>query len=321
VIRATQIRAVLGVARVGFLVLGCITASAQQHQRAVNSNIVRVSMRGIMYHFTDEIGANIRFLEGDLEPTTRGHIPVFDDDRSFVISIRSAEIAVTLDSLAKVMNQYVFAAADAPLKDISLEAQKDSIKIRGKLHSKGDVPFETQGTLEPTPSGEIRIRMQKVRAAHLPVKALMDLLGIKLENVVNTKKLQGIRTQGDDLILSPAIFPPPKIKGKITALRIESDSIVQVYGTGKPSGDNEPVENHMSYKGAQLKFGKLTMNDTDLVLIDMDPGDPFDFKLSRYKDQLVAGYSKTTPTFGLRVYMRDYNKLKSEPARAAVRDH
>jgi hypothetical protein len=52
------------------------------------------------------------------------------------------------------------------------------------------------------------------------------------------------------------------------------------------------------------------MDDTDLVLLDLDPRDPFDFYLAHYKDELVAGYTKTTPAFGLRVFMRDYNKLK-----------
>ena len=51
------------------------------------------------------------------------------------------------------------------------------------------------------------------------------------------------------------------------------------------------------------------MHDTDLVLIDLNSQDPFDFYLDRYKDQLVAGYTKTTPTFGLRSYFRDFSKL------------
>lgn len=41
----------------------------------------------------------------------------------------------------------------------------------------------------------------------------------------------------------------------------------------------------------------------------MDPQDPFDFYLDRYMQQLVAGYTRETPTFGLRVFMRDFNKL------------
>jgi hypothetical protein len=58
-----------------------------------------------------------------------------------------------------------------------------------------------------------------------------------------------------------------------------------------------------------MRFGKLTMHDADLVMIDMDPRDPFDFFLDHYQEQLVAGYTKSTPEYGLRVYTRDYNKL------------
>jgi hypothetical protein len=75
--------------------------------------------------------------------------------------------------------------------------------------------------------------------------------------------------------------------------------------------------NYMAYRGSDLRFGKLTMNQSDLVLIDMDPHDPFDFYLDHYKEQLVAGYSKTTPDFGLRVYARDYNKLQNHGTRRA----
>src|SRR3989440_10385008 len=72
--------------------------------------------------------------------------------------------------------------------------------------------------------------------------------------------------------------------------------------------------NYMAYRGNQLRFGKLTMSDTDMVLIDMDPKDPFDFYLDHYRDQLVAGYTKMTPEFGLRVFMRDFHKLHRAPS-------
>jgi hypothetical protein len=72
----------------------------------------------------------------------------------------------------------------------------------------------------------------------------------------------------------------------------------------------------MAYRGNQLRFNKLTMNDTDMIIIDMDPRDPFDFFLDRYIQQLAAGYSKTTMDYGLRVYMRDYNKLQHSANRA-----
>ena len=44
-------------------------------------------------------------------------------------------------------------------------------------------------------------------------------------------------------------------------------------------------------------------------MIDADPSNPFDFSPEHYKDQLVAGYSKTTASDGLLVYMPDYEKV------------
>ncbi|PYQ03033.1 MAG: hypothetical protein DMF82_14290, partial [Acidobacteria bacterium] len=49
--------------------------------------------------------------------------------------------------------------------------------------------------------------------------------------------------------------------------------------------------------------------------------DPFDFNLDRYNDQLVAGYSKNTPSRGLKTFMPDANDLAARTARRpAARD-
>ena len=52
-----------------------------------------------------------------------------------------------------------------------------------------------------------------------------------------------------------------------------------------------------------------SMKPADLQLIDSDPKDPFDFFPSKYQGQLVAGYSKNTPSGALRTYMPDYGDL------------
>jgi hypothetical protein len=44
-------------------------------------------------------------------------------------------------------------------------------------------------------------------------------------------------------------------------------------------------------------------------------GEELDFFLDHYREQLSAGYAKLTPDSGLRVYIKDYNKL--HPAKAS----
>ncbi|HZS54112.1 MAG TPA: hypothetical protein VFA65_06895 [Bryobacteraceae bacterium] len=288
------------------------TFAAGAHAFVTNSpkGIVKVQMHNVLYHFTEGIAVHIQILQGELVPANGNAIPVFDDKNSFTLRIAQAEIAITSASLANVLNSYVFAQRDAPIKNVSIHVENEELKVKGKLHSKGDISFELDGTVAVTGDGKIRIHPRTIKALHVPVKGLMDLFGIEVAGLIKGEKVPGVQAQGDDLILDPQrTLPPPHIEGKVAQVRLKGQEIVQIFGTPSEADIGAIHENYMQYRGNRLRFGKLTMDDTDLTLLDMNPQDPFDFYLDHYKEQLVAGYTKTTPSFGLRVYMRDYNKL------------
>jgi hypothetical protein len=298
-------------------------ATLQQEKSGTNdeSRAVQVQMHNVMYHFSDSIFVHLRSIAGALVPVRPGEMPVFDDKNSFKLQIVAGEVAMAPQSLANVLNENVFSAKDAPLKDLALRIEKGRLKIKGKLHKKGDIGFETEGELSPTPDGKIRLHAEKIRALHLPVKGLMDLFGLDMADLIKSGKVSGVTADKDDLILDPGeILPPPKISGRVTAIRLENNNIVQVFGDPqKHSWVRVSAQNYMFYHGNRLQFGKLVMNDTDMLLVDPDPRDPFDFSLDHYKEQLVAGYAKITPQFGLRVQLVDYNKLKKKSGLAPAK--
>jgi hypothetical protein len=286
-----------------------LAAAIGQNQSPASNRSVHAQMRNVMYHFTDSSAVHIVHLEGELVPTTESGIPVFDDPNSFTLNIHSAEMTMLLSDLANALNQYAFAAADAPIKALRISPRGSKLRLQGRLHSKGNIPFETIGSLSLTPDGEIRVHAEKVKAAHLSVKGLMDLLGETVSKMIDTRKVRGVRAEGDDLILTPAeLLPPPHVLGKLSSATLRGNEIVMRYGDASPEPQKMPG-NYMAYRGAQLRFGRLTMTDTDLILIDMNPEDPLDFYLEHYKEQLAAGYTKNTLNSGLRSYFRDYNKL------------
>jgi hypothetical protein len=100
----------------------------------------------------------------------------------------------------------------------------------------------------------------------------------------------------------------PRISGRLTQIRVEPDRIVEIFGTEPAHGPDRVARNYMYYRGGALRFGKLTMNDTDLRLVDEDPRDPFDFSPADYLKQLTAGYSKSLPSGGLRTFMPDLDE-------------
>jgi hypothetical protein len=293
-----------------------IVASQNSPPQNRPEGMVQAQIRNVTYHFSETIVVEIKSLDGELVPLGKNEFPIFDDKDSFNLRISTAEIAIDSSNLANVLNSYVFARPHSPLTGLSIIVEKGHLKVKGKLHDKGDLPFETEGILIPTADGRLRLHSEKIKAMHIPVKGLMDLFGIDLGGLIKEGKVPGVRAEEDDLILDlEQILPPPHIEGKVVSVRIEGEKIIQVFGgsDAKPA-KNTRAGNYMAYKNNRLRFNKLVMNDADLILIDMDPSDPLDFYLEHYKEQLSAGYTKTTLDSGLRVYIKDYNKLHTAKA-------
>jgi len=275
------------------------------------AHAVETVMKNVTYHYSDNLAVHIIRLQGNLVPVKPKGIVVFDDKNSFDLQLTSAEISISCNALAEVLNKNVFSSKDTPIKDVSIQSKDNRLYIKGKLPQKADIAFETAGTLSVDPDGRIRLRSGNVKAAHVPVKGLMDLLGIDIARLIDTHKIHGVTLEKDDVILDPEqIFPAPHIRGKVTSVRLQGNDIVQEFGKTQTAGlVVNQAGNYMAFRHGEMRFGKLTMHDADLIMIDMDSANPFDFYLDHYQDQLVAGYTKSTPEYGLRVYVRDYDKL------------
>ena len=157
---------------------------------------------------------------------------------------------------------------------------------------------------------------------NVPMKPFMKIFSIEMDDLLKVKPGHGIAVADNDLILDPSqLLPAPAIRGRLTAVRIENGSLVQVFGSGaaRPIASRPLSRNHIYWRGGQLSFGKLTMTDTDLELVDLDPRDPFDFSLRDWNAQLVAGYSKTLDNRGLKAYMPDYGEISSRRLAARKR--
>jgi hypothetical protein len=271
---------------------------------------VRTEMKGVDFRIDPELVLEVRHLRGALEPTHAGKPPWFDDPGSFTLRIDAGDIAMTPASLAALMNHYLFAGPGAPVKDVTVQFRDGHLIQTSTLNKKIPVRATLEGDVSATPDGDILFHPTKIEAGKLSVKKLLDLLGVELSGLIKSQESKGLRVEGDDLILDPEkLLPPPHIRGRVTAVRIEGDRMIQTFGGGAPGKPLSPsipkARNYMFMSGGTLSFGKLTMNGADLQIIDADPKDPFDFFLSQYAKQLVAGYSRTMPDKGLVVYMPD----------------
>lgn len=291
---------------------------------AASSSAPRVAthMRHVVFHLDSGIELRVDDLVGHLVSRTARPV-LFDDVRSYLVDIDSARVSMTPESLTNLMNNYVFAAPDAPFKNIKIGIEGSEMTQSGTLKKGVPVPFSIRAAVSATADGKIRVHPTSIKAAGFVSKRVLDFFGLELDNLVKMKNVSAVVADGDDLLLDPQqLLPPPQIRGRLTRVAIENGEIVQQFGAGSSKGIAPPdkrVANYMYYRGGTLRFGKLTMRDTDLLLVDSDPKDHFDFSPERYNDQLVAGYSKNTRAKGLIVYMPDLADLRrgSTPSASA----
>jgi hypothetical protein len=276
---------------------------------------VATRMRNVNLHIGRGIELRIDDLSGRMLSRVSGKPPVFDDLESYVLDIDAARVSMTAESLTNLMNNYVFAYPGAPFTHLKFAIENGELMQSGTLRKGIGIPFTMHATVSATKDGRIRLHPTAMKAAGVIPKRLLDFLGLTLDRMITLKPGSPITIDGDDLLLDPErLLPPPRIRGHLTNVAIDKGQLVECFGDVDPgrhglAPPDRRASNYLYFRGGTLRFGKLTMEDADLLLMDADPKGPFDFSPEKYNDQLVAGYSKNTPTHGLIVYMPTLNDV------------
>jgi hypothetical protein len=275
-----------------------------------------IEMRNVGLRVGEGVVLQVRTLEGEFVSRSSTSPPVFDDPQSYIVRIRSADLSIDAGSLTTLLRASL-ANRPSPLRDVTITIERGMLEARGKLHKGVTVPFAMTASIAATPDGMLRLHATKLKAAGVPVKGLLDLLGLDVADLMKMPPGSGIRADGDDLLLdTTALLPPPRMEGRLARVTASGNGLaLQMTGAGAPPArpktlPSPAARNYLYFYGGSIRFGKLTMADADMQLIDADPSTPFDFYPAHYEDQLVAGYSKNTRRKGLQVFMPDYSRVR-----------
>jgi hypothetical protein len=302
--------------RVGWLVAtaSCLMGGLGLASVQAQSSPVETAMRHVDFHVDSTLVMHIEYLRGRLIERHPGQPPWFDDPRSFDIEMDTASITLSTTALADLLNRYVFNYRGSPLRAVRVQVDHGRLEQSGRLHG---LPFSIITDATVTPGGELRLHPTTIHAFGIGVQGLMHLFGLSLQKFADVGKAPGVRIAGNDLLLTPAtMLPPPTTRGKLVAVALHDSALTLMFGGHGPvrplvAPDARAVS-YMYYRGGTIRFWTLTMTPADLLIVDHDPRDPFDFWLARYRAQLVAGTSRNTATGGLITEWPDYNKVRSK---------
>ena len=275
-------------------------------------------MRNVTLHLADGIVLAVTSINGEFVSRTAAEPPIFDDPRSYTLRMQTAEVSMDAASLTTLLKQ-TLAANPSPLSDVTLTIEDGLVRAKGTLKKGVSVPFSMTATVSATPDGLLRLHSEKVKTVGVPVKGLMDLLGLDVANLMKMPPGSGIRADKDDLLLDTAVMlPPPRMEAKLAAAAVSGGRLrMKMTGPAQPPPRPSTLplpsaRNYLYFFGGSIRFRKLTMSDADMQLSDANPSTPFDFFPARYEAQLIAGYSRNTPRKGLQVFMPDYAQVASK---------
>ncbi len=298
---------------IGSSLLSAVAAAATAQGAPERTVQVQAQMRNVAFHVDSTTVLAIHYARGVLRRTAPEHPAFLDDKHSFVLDLDTARIGISPAALSQVLNRYTFNYPGSPLRKLVITIEHGHLRQHGRMRG---ISFDVVGDLSLTADGELRLHPTTIKAVGIKVGGLMKFFGLSLEKLVNTERARGVRIDRDDFILSPTkLLPPPAVDGRLGAFELPDSEIVLIF---RPPAGREvkaltpPVAepgNYMFFRHGVLRFGKLTMDDTDLLIQDADRKDWFDFWLDRYNDQLVAGSSRNTRDHGLIVQMPDWKAV------------
>ena len=278
----------------------------------------QVFMRNVWFHIDQDAYLDIHSMRGELVSKTPGAPLNLDNKLSFVMKVDKAKIGMRGASLDGLMNRYVFGYAHPPLRNLHVEPSGTQLLLSGTMHKVVDIPFTMRADVSVS-NGLIRIHPTKIRTFGISGIGLLKAVGMTLEKLLPMPKERGISAQGNDLLLDPQrALPPPQVDLRLVDVRIEGDELMMFFDAGRHLPElalpHPEEKNTIYFRGGTLRMGKLLMVDADMQVVDTDPSDPFDFYIDRYNDQLVAGFDRNQPNYGLLVFMRDFADV-GKPAR------
>jgi hypothetical protein len=281
-----------------------------------------LTMRNVQFRFTKDVVVGIDRIHAQMRPVPPADIVTFDDPASFDLDVNGAAVRLTLPQVEVLMNTRIFAYPNANVRNLRVESDGQNLVIHGSLTKGATIPFTMAGTPSIRDARWLAVETKEVKIGAVGVTGLLSALHISLQAMINVPTSGQVRVEKNTILIDVfSNLPPPRIHGAISSLDCCANGLGLAIGSASAVSDSAlraivpsamASPNFVAIRKGRLRFGKLTMVDSDLDLVDADAHDSFDFYLRRYQCQLAAGDAHATLDYGWRVRMPDFDKLTAE---------
>lgn len=269
-------------------------------------------LRDVDFRIVNNLGFFIHQLSATLVPTQTGAPIVFDDPTSFEIDVHEGRVTLDNAKLTALFNTYIFGYRNAPLRKLAVSAGDGVIHLQGEMQRDGWVPFSLTGSLAIRDGSQLVFHPTGVRVSGINAQPVMRAANVKMADLLKVETPIA-RLAGDDLVMSvDKLMPPPRLKIRITALRVTPAGLDLTLDDGSHAGfalpPNAPQQ-AMVIRGGDVKFMRSMPMNADILIGPVDPtkrDQNFVFDLYHYRDQVSAGYFNFDESGAMAIRMPSY---------------
>ena len=217
-------------------------------------------------------------------------------------------------SMTAIVNR-VFDYKGSPLSDLAVTIRDGQVEQKGKLHKGVWIPFSVQATVAARPGSDPPASGQGSRGRYSSGEddELFRTRARRPDQSPDRSRRDRSRQRPAARAVAHDAGARGARKGHLRAGRRRPSALAM----GEPPAARKPLvvpdsnaANYIWFHGGRIQFGRLTMTDADLQLIDADEQDPFDFysrSIQRsVRCRLFAEHAKRRPPnrdAGLRRYL------------------
>jgi hypothetical protein len=140
--------------------------------------------------------------------------------------IEHGHIVVSDAALTKLFEQKL--AHSGKITGLKVQAKDGHIMLSGTAHKGLPIPFTVEGPVDTVDGREIRLHAEKVKAVGLPVKGLLEMVGVELGSLLNPGSNKGVMVKESDILFDPTALG--NIRGYIEHVQVSGQDLVVDFG-------------------------------------------------------------------------------------------
>ena len=273
---------------------------------------VPIRMQNVRFKWSDKVYIDTGNIAVRAVPA-QGSTVDFDDLSSFHLAMQQSVVQIRPDVLEGMFNESVFNYPHSKLRDLKVTLEQSDnehvVRVKGSVNVGVWVSFSmTTHLLVDTKTNTLVLDVDHLKVLGLlPIAHLIKWKPFRLENIISLPPNKSLIVDGNRMMVKPlGLFPPPRIDGTMSSVVVD-DKEIRLAFAGRPiPAPESSAKNYVYLKGGKSQFGHFRMLDTDILILDQSPADPFVFSLVHYADMIPRSKIDVHDTKSVRVTMPDF---------------